>query len=248
MAGSRTQARGFQPIPTVTEKCYSVRLFRRTVPEPSLLIPTISDPSVTKCDKTQHLCPLAPSLDGRPPTFARVLRPATVSHADESLVLLATLRASFFPGKPTLIYVVLNARTVYISREVIGNSSQSAIAASAETVLDRLPFAVSRDEFNGHRSIAVTPSKVGVDPNDRSLAGAAQDVQAKIADNVDCNLYRLQHFARRERPARAAIGDWRVKRRFECRYCIGGFVSGKELRDLKGNAAGEIHRTEALRR
>jgi len=29
MAGSRTQARGFQPIPSVTEKCYSVRLFRR---------------------------------------------------------------------------------------------------------------------------------------------------------------------------------------------------------------------------
>ena len=50
MAGSRTHARGFQPIPFVTEKHYFVRLFRRTVPEPSLPIPTISDPSVTKCD------------------------------------------------------------------------------------------------------------------------------------------------------------------------------------------------------
>ena len=55
MAGSRTHARGFQPIPSVTEKCYSFRLFRRTVPEPSLAMPTISDPSVTKCDMKRAL-------------------------------------------------------------------------------------------------------------------------------------------------------------------------------------------------
>ena len=41
---------GFQPLPSVTETCYPVRLFRRTVPEPSLPIPVISDPSVSKCD------------------------------------------------------------------------------------------------------------------------------------------------------------------------------------------------------
>jgi hypothetical protein len=40
---------GLQPIPSVTEKCYSVRLFRRTVPGSSLPVPTVSDPSVTKC-------------------------------------------------------------------------------------------------------------------------------------------------------------------------------------------------------
>lgn len=50
MAGSRTQARGFQPIPSITKKCFPVTLFRRTVPEPSLPIPTASDRSVTKCD------------------------------------------------------------------------------------------------------------------------------------------------------------------------------------------------------
>ena len=50
MAGSRTHARGFQPIPSVTEKCYPVRLSAALVPEPSLPIPTVSDPSVTKCD------------------------------------------------------------------------------------------------------------------------------------------------------------------------------------------------------
>ena len=43
MAVGRTQARGFQPIPPVTEKCYSVRLFRRTVPGSSLPIPTVCD-------------------------------------------------------------------------------------------------------------------------------------------------------------------------------------------------------------
>ena len=30
MAGLRTDARGFQPTPSVTEKCYFVMLFRRT--------------------------------------------------------------------------------------------------------------------------------------------------------------------------------------------------------------------------
>ena len=37
-------------MPSVTEKCCLVRFFRRTVPEPCLPIPTVSDPSVTKCD------------------------------------------------------------------------------------------------------------------------------------------------------------------------------------------------------
>jgi uncharacterized repeat protein (TIGR03803 family) len=57
MAGSRTHARGFQPIPSLTEKCYSVRLSRRLVPEPSLPTPTVSDPSVTKCDTLSVRCP-----------------------------------------------------------------------------------------------------------------------------------------------------------------------------------------------
>jgi hypothetical protein len=55
MAGSRTHARGFQPIPSVTEKRYPVTFFRRTVPEPSLPVPTVSDPSVTKCDTAEVL-------------------------------------------------------------------------------------------------------------------------------------------------------------------------------------------------
>jgi hypothetical protein len=50
MAGSRTYTRGFQPIPSVTEKCYPVRLFRRTVPESSPPVSIVSDLSVTKCD------------------------------------------------------------------------------------------------------------------------------------------------------------------------------------------------------
>ena len=50
MAGTRTHARGFQPIPSVTEKCYPARLFRRTGSRTLLLIPAISDSSVTKCD------------------------------------------------------------------------------------------------------------------------------------------------------------------------------------------------------
>ena len=50
MAGSRTHARRFQSIPSVTEKCYPIKLFRRTVPEPSPSIPSVPDPSVTKCD------------------------------------------------------------------------------------------------------------------------------------------------------------------------------------------------------
>lgn len=56
MAWSRTHARGFQPIPSVTEKCYPERLFRRTVPEPSLAFPTVSDPSVTECDTDLVCC------------------------------------------------------------------------------------------------------------------------------------------------------------------------------------------------
>jgi hypothetical protein len=50
MAGSRTQARGFQPMPSVTEKCYPITLSAALAPEPSLAMPTVSDPSVTKCD------------------------------------------------------------------------------------------------------------------------------------------------------------------------------------------------------
>jgi hypothetical protein len=44
MAGTRTTTRGFQPIPTVTEKCYSVRLFRHTssrmAPDPDRFRPS----------------------------------------------------------------------------------------------------------------------------------------------------------------------------------------------------------------
>jgi hypothetical protein len=44
---------GFQPIPTVTEKCYPIRFFAALVPGSSPLIPTASDPFVTKCDTNQ---------------------------------------------------------------------------------------------------------------------------------------------------------------------------------------------------
>lgn len=55
MAGSRTHARGFQPIPSVTEKCYPVSFFAALVPGSSLPIPTVPDPSVTKCDMKRAL-------------------------------------------------------------------------------------------------------------------------------------------------------------------------------------------------
>ena len=55
MAGNRTLARGFQPIPTNPANCYTVRLFRlttcRTVPSAT----PASDPSVTKCDTQKGL-------------------------------------------------------------------------------------------------------------------------------------------------------------------------------------------------
>ena len=56
MAGSRTHARGFQPMPSVTEKRYSVTLCRRTGSRSSLPIPSVSDPSVTKCDVCHANC------------------------------------------------------------------------------------------------------------------------------------------------------------------------------------------------
>ena len=56
MAGSRTYTRGFQPIPTVTEKCYPVSFFAALVPRSSRPMPTVSDPSVTKCDTLYASC------------------------------------------------------------------------------------------------------------------------------------------------------------------------------------------------
>jgi hypothetical protein len=50
MAGSRTQARGFQPIPSVTESVNPSRFSVAPAPRSSLPIPTPSDRSVTKCD------------------------------------------------------------------------------------------------------------------------------------------------------------------------------------------------------
>ncbi len=50
MAGSRTQARGFQLLPLVNEKCYPVRLSAALVPRRSLPMSSVSDPSVIKCD------------------------------------------------------------------------------------------------------------------------------------------------------------------------------------------------------
>lgn len=101
MAGSRTHARGFQPVPSVTEKCYPVRLFRRTVSGPSLPVPTVFDPSVTKCDtrrgaveRPQKYCSMAPM---RPllslalalcAVLATARNPASSSNAPAQPVLL----------------------------------------------------------------------------------------------------------------------------------------------------------------
>ena len=55
MAGSRTYARGFRVVPSTTEKCYFVRLFRSQLPDRYRRFPTIPDRSVRFCVRCQEL-------------------------------------------------------------------------------------------------------------------------------------------------------------------------------------------------